>query len=39
MALWGWLIFGQVPDALVVIGAGVVVCSGLYLLWLEIRRH
>jgi drug/metabolite transporter (DMT)-like permease len=39
MALWGWLIFTQVPDGFVVAGAGVVVASGLYLLWMEIRRQ
>lgn len=39
MALWGWLVFGSVPDAAVVAGAGVVVCSGLYLLWLEVKRR
>jgi drug/metabolite transporter (DMT)-like permease len=38
MALAGWLVFGQVPDAFVVAGAVVVVSSGLYLLWLEMRR-
>lgn len=38
MTLWGWLVFRQVPDAMVVAGAGVVVASGLYLLWLELRR-
>jgi drug/metabolite transporter (DMT)-like permease len=38
MTLWGWLVFDQVPDAFVVAGAGVVVASGLYLLWLEMRR-
>ena len=38
MALWGWLVFAQVPDGFVVAGAGVVVASGLYLLWLEWRR-
>ncbi len=38
MALWGWLVFAQVPDAFVVAGAVVVVVSGLYLLWLELRR-
>ena len=37
MTLWGWLVFNQVPDAFVVAGAAVVVGSGLYLLWLEIR--
>ncbi len=35
MCLGGWLIFGQIPDAPVVLGAGIVVLSGLYLLWRE----
>jgi drug/metabolite transporter (DMT)-like permease len=39
MTLLGWLVFGQTPSLLVVAGAGVVVSSGLYLLWLEIRRR
>lgn len=39
MAFWGWLVFGQVPDGFVVAGALVVVASGLYLLWLEMRRR
>jgi drug/metabolite transporter (DMT)-like permease len=38
MTLWGWLVFHQVPDAFVIAGAIVVVLSGLYLLWLEMRR-
>jgi drug/metabolite transporter (DMT)-like permease len=38
LTLWGWLVFGQVPDAFVVAGALVVVGSGLYLLMLELRR-
>ena len=38
MTLWGWLAFNQVPDAFVVAGAAVVVGSGLYLLWIEMRR-
>jgi len=38
MTLWGWLVFHQVPDAFVVAGAAVVVTSGLYLLWMEMRR-
>lgn len=37
MALWGWILFAQVPDAFVVAGSAVVVGSGLYLLWLEMR--
>lgn len=39
MTLGGWLVFGQVPDGMVVAGAGVVVASGLYLLWLEMKRR
>ena len=39
MALWGWLVFAQVPDAFVVAGSLVVVSSGLYLLWLEMRHR
>ena len=39
MTLWGWLVFNQVPDAFVVAGALVVVGSGLYLLWLEVRQR
>lgn len=35
MTLGGWLVFGQVPDNAVILGAGVVVASGLYLLWRE----
>jgi drug/metabolite transporter (DMT)-like permease len=38
MTLLGWLVFGQVPDPSVVIGAGVVVASGLYLLWREFQQ-
>lgn len=39
MTLLGWLVFAQVPDAFVVAGALVVVASGLYLLWLELRQR
>ncbi|MEN9550935.1 MAG: DMT family transporter [Limnohabitans sp.] len=37
MSFGGWLIFGQIPDAAVVLGAGIVVLSGLYLLWREFK--
>jgi drug/metabolite transporter (DMT)-like permease len=37
MTLGGWLVFGQIPDHAVLLGAGVVVASGLYLLWREFR--
>jgi drug/metabolite transporter (DMT)-like permease len=39
MSFWGWLVFDQVPDAFVVAGAAVVVASGLYLLWLEVKHR
>jgi drug/metabolite transporter (DMT)-like permease len=37
MTLGGWLVFGQVPDRFVVLGAVVVVASGLFLLWQEMK--
>jgi drug/metabolite transporter (DMT)-like permease len=37
MTVLGWLDFGQVPDLAVVLGALVVVASGLYLLWREFQ--
>jgi drug/metabolite transporter (DMT)-like permease len=37
MTVLGWLVFGQVPDLAVVLGALVVVASGLYLLWREFQ--
>lgn len=39
MSLLGWAVFGQVPDAMVLAGAAVVIGSGLYLYWLELRHH
>jgi drug/metabolite transporter (DMT)-like permease len=39
MTLLGWWVFGQVPGLLVIAGAAVVVLSGLYLLWLEMKRR
>jgi drug/metabolite transporter (DMT)-like permease len=38
MTFFGWLVFDQVPDHAVAIGACVVVASGLYLLWRELRQ-
>jgi drug/metabolite transporter (DMT)-like permease len=37
MTVLGWLVFDQVPDMAVVLGALVVVASGLYLLWREFQ--
>lgn len=39
MVVGGWLVFNQVPDALVLAGAVVVAASGLALLTLEMRRR
>jgi drug/metabolite transporter (DMT)-like permease len=38
MLFWGWLLFGEWPDAGVALGAAVVVASGLALLWIEVKR-
>ena len=37
--LLGWIGFGPLPDGVTLIGAGVVVASGLYTLWRERRLH
>lgn len=37
MALFGYLVFGSVPDAAVWVGAGIVISSGLYLFARERR--
>ena len=34
-ALFGWLIFAETPDALTLLGAGVVIASGLYIVMRE----
>ena len=38
MALFGYLVFGDVPSPAVGLGALIVVASGLYLFWRERRR-
>lgn len=38
MALFGYIVFGDVPGAPVWIGAGIVIASGLYLFWRESHR-
>jgi drug/metabolite transporter (DMT)-like permease len=35
MLVFGWFVFGQIPDMWTLIGAGIVVASGLYLLYRE----
>jgi drug/metabolite transporter (DMT)-like permease len=37
MTLGGWLVFGQTPDHTVALGAVIVVASGMFLLWREMR--
>jgi len=39
MILAGWLMFGQVPNQWTLIGSGIVIASGLYLLSRERTRH
>lgn len=36
-ALYGWLLFGTLPDAATWLGAPVIVASGLYIVWREHR--
>jgi len=36
--LLGWLIYGQFPDVLTLVGIGVIAASGLFLAWHERRR-
>jgi len=38
MALFGYLVFGDVPGPAVWIGATIVIASGLYLFWRERGR-
>ena len=33
--LFGWQIFGEVPDAYTMIGAAIIVAAGLYIFWRE----
>ncbi len=35
--IWGYLVFGEVPDALTFLGAALIVGSGLFALWRETR--
>ena len=37
--LLGYLIFGDVPDAMMVLGASIIVLSGLYAFYRERIRH
>ena len=35
MIALGWFVFGQIPDRFTFIGSGIVIASGLYLLYRE----
>jgi len=37
--LWGWLIFGDLPSRHVLVGATIILASGLFMLFIESRRH
>jgi drug/metabolite transporter (DMT)-like permease len=37
MTLFGYLVFGDLPDTAVVVGGAIVIASGLYLIWREQR--
>ena len=36
--VYGWFIFHEAPDAPTMIGASVIICSGLYIVWRERSR-
>ena len=33
----GWMVFGEVPDALILTGAGIVAAAGVFVIWRERR--
>lgn len=37
--LYGWLLFSELPDRFTIIGASVVIASGLYIVWRETRSN
>ena len=34
----GWVVFGQVPDVLALLGVSIIIISGLWVGWLQMRR-
>ncbi len=36
--LTGYLVFGDVPDGYMILGAAIIVCSGLYTLYRERKK-
>ncbi len=37
--LFGWILFDTLPDSMTMIGAGIVVASGIYTIWREAARR
>ncbi|MGE6785162.1 DMT family transporter [Ensifer adhaerens] len=37
--IFGWLVFGDLPDALKWLGIAIIIGSGLYIIWRERRIH
>ena len=37
--IFGWLVFGDLPDALKWLGIAIIIGSGLYIIWRERRVH
>jgi len=37
--LLGYVVFGEIPETLVMVGACVVIAAGLFIVWRERRRH
>jgi drug/metabolite transporter (DMT)-like permease len=37
--LLGWFVFGEMPETMVLWGAGIVIASGSFIAWREHRRH
>ena len=35
----GWLFWAEIPDALVFVGAGIIIASGVYVIWREHRAE
>ena len=37
--IYGWLIFQDLPDKWVIIGASIIISSGLFIVWRETRSN
>ncbi len=36
--IFGWMVWNEVPDTIAFVGAGVIIASGLYVIWRENKR-